>query len=352
MTPATTHKAHSALHEVESDIQIVTVGLHAQAMARAQGMDADATDRLSIVVSEISNNIARHAGRGQVILRAMGEAGSGCIEVLGLDKGPGIADMTRVMREQFATPTGPVRESGLAGVRRNADMFDIYSQSGQGTVVVAHIGCGKGRSVTRGSTQSMIRESVGVICVPLRGEEESGDAWAVRTSKGTTTALIVDGLGHGPEAAIPAEAALELFRRATNQTPESLTGRMHEALHSTRGAAISMTVLDEKAKTVRFCGVGNVEARVLTTGAGKHFMPQNGIVGHTMPPVIQPTALPWPQHGRLVMHSDGISSRWNADKYPGLLARHPVLLAGVLFRDFARARDDATVIVMRDPLPA
>jgi hypothetical protein len=84
----------------------------------------------------------------------------------------------------------------------------------------------------------------------------------------------------------------------------------------------------------------------------RQLMPQSGIVGHTMPRM-QLVEIPWPTTGgRLVMHSDGISSRWHADQYPGLLARHPALLAGVLFRDCARDRDDATVLVLRDPLPA
>ena len=344
--------ANSTLHDVETDFQIETVGLRAQAMARGRGMDADAMERLATIVTEVARNIVRHAGSGQIILRAIGEPGDGCMEVLGLDKGPGIADMTRVMREKYATPAGPVPESGLAVVRRSADMFDIYSQAGSGTALVAHVGCGAARTARRGSLQAMMRDSVGVVSVPLRGEEESGDGWAVRTANGRMTALVVDGLGHGPEAAIPARAALGIFNGATTETPETLVALMHDALHSTRGAALSMAVLDEKARLVRFCGVGNVEARVLTATGGRHFMPQNGIIGHTMAPALHPAGLPWPVQGRFVMHSDGISSRWTTDRYPGLLARHPVLLAGVLFRDFARARDDATVLVLRDPLAA
>ena len=338
----------SALHDVETDFQIVTVCLHAQAMARARGMDAGAVERLATIVTEIGRNIVRHAGRGHIVLRAIGNAEAGCVEVLGLDKGPGIADMTRVMRENFATPSGSARESGLGSVRRSADMFDVYSQAGRGTALVAHVGCGPSRTAKPASLRPTLHDSVGVVSVPLRGEDESGDGWAVRILQGRVAAMVVDGLGHGPEAAIPARAAKMLFCDTTTEAPDSLLGAMHEALHPTRGAALSMAVLDGTARLVRFRGVGNVEARVLGGDASRHFMPQNGIVGHTMPPVLKPADLPWPVHGRLVMHSDGISSRWTADDYPGLLARHPVLLAGVLFRDFARARDDVTVLVVRD----
>lgn len=348
MTGTGSSTAGSALHDVETDFQIVTACLHAQAMARTRGMDADAIERLATIVTEVARNVVRHAGRGHVLLRAIEDGAAGCIEVLALDKGPGIADMTRVMRENFATPSGPVRETGLASVRRSADMFDVYSQAGRGTAVLAHVGCGRDGPAKDRARRPAMHDSVGVVNVPLRGEDECGDGWAVRSFGGRLTAILVDGLGHGPEAAAAARAALHLFREGTAEAPESLYPAMHEALHSTRGAALSMAVLDGKGGLARFSGVGNVEARVLGADSNRHFMPQNGIVGHAMPPMLKPSSLAWPAHGTLVLHSDGISSRWSADEYPGLLARHPVLLAGVLFRDFARARDDATVLVIRD----
>jgi len=57
---------------------------------------------------------------------------------------------------------------------------------------------------------------------------------------------------------------------------------------------------------------------------------------------------PWPPGARLVMHSDGVSARWRIDSYPGLASLHPALLAGVIVRDFARERDDVTVLVYDD----
>ena len=317
-----------------------TVRLRAMAMGRAHGLDADAVDRLGIVVTEMATNIARHAGMGQIILRPVGEHATGSVEILALDKGLGIADMRRAMRD-----------GGLAVVKRLADLFDIYSQVGRGTAVVAHVGAQTEPDPTRPYAQSVMHECVGVVCVPQYGEEESGDAWAVEVVRGRLATLLVDGLGHGPEAAVAASAATSAFRDAAAQAPEIMMRSMHVALRNTRGAALSVTVVDQSRRTARFCGVGNVDGRIVTVDTNRHLIPQNGIVGHTMP---RPEAadVEWPADGRLVMHSDGISSRWRADRYPGLLARHPSLLAGVLFRDFARDRDDATVLVLRNTLPA
>ncbi|MDQ3697816.1 MAG: SpoIIE family protein phosphatase [Gemmatimonadota bacterium] len=326
-----------------------TLGLHAATMGRAHGFDADALDRLDIVLTGMAESIVRRAGTGHIILRSIGEPLSGCIEILALDKGPGIADMTRAMRGS-ATPAGGVsRDVGLATIRRVADLFDIYSHRGSGTAVVAHVGAPAAHDSVSVTAELVRHGSMGAVCVPLRGEEECGDAWAVDVTPGRVAVLLVDGLGHGPEAAVAARAAMSVFRDSAIDPPEIILSTMHGALRTTRGAALSVTVIDQSRRTVRFCGVGNVDGRVVTAEVNRQMVPQNGIVGHTMPRT-HADDVPWPAGGRLIMHSDGISSRWRIDHYPGLLARHPALLAGVLFRDCARPRDDATVLVLRDTL--
>jgi hypothetical protein len=94
-----------------------------------------------------------------------------------------------------------------------------------------------------------------------------------------------------------------------------------------------------------------VDGRVLTPDGSTHLIPQNGIIGHTMP-TLRSTSTPWPSGSRLVMHSDGVSARWRLDAYVGLWNAHPALIAGVVFRDYARARDDATVLVLADGPPS
>lgn len=345
--PGTVALGLSVLYAIQDQLQMSAIRLDAMAMGRAHGLDTEAVDRLGIVVTEMAGNIARHAGSGQIILRPVGEQSTGCIEVLALDKGPGIADMTRAMRGG-GTRSGGVRlDTGLGGIRHLADLFDIYSHPGCGTAVVAHVGTRIAPSSASPYAESEMHSRVGVVCVPLHGEEQCGDAWAVDVALGRLTALLVDGLGHGPDAAFAAGAAMAVFRDLAGEAPDILLSAMHAALRNTRGAALSVTIVDQSRHTASFCGMGNVDGRIVTDDTNQHLIPQNGIVGHTMLRGVSADA-PWPTDGRLVMHSDGISSRWRAAHYPGLLARHPALLAGVLFRDFARAQDDATVLVIRD----
>jgi hypothetical protein len=122
----------------------------------------------------------------------------------------------------------------------------------------------------------------------------------------------------------------------------------HQAAKPTRGAAFGVAVLDEAAGVVRFAGVGNVAAVVVKGGERRHLVSYNGIVGHEYRKLSE-FSHPWQAPSVLIMHSDGIATHWDLERYPGLLARDPSLIAGVLYRDFMRGRDDATVLVLKKP---
>jgi hypothetical protein len=74
----------------------------------------------------------------------------------------------------------------------------------------------------------------------------------------------------------------------------------------------------------------------------------NGTIGHTARRIRDfeyPVTTPF----LVILASDGLSTSWNLDQYPGLRARHPALIAALLYRDFCRHRDDVTVLVVREP---
>lgn len=309
----------------------------AVALASTQGLGPDATGRLAIVVTEAATNILRHAGRGSILLRGVLVGGGPGVEVLALDKGPGISDITRAMRDGFST-SGTTGQ-GLGGIQRLAQAFDIYSQRNLGTVLFARIG------EDMPSDAESIDDRVGAISIPAPGQVECGDAWRVVQARQRTIIMIVDGLGHGPHAASAAAAATALLPSRIHDDAPALMGAFDAALRATRGAALSVTVIDEAAREAHFSGVGNVDGRVIASGKTSHLVPQNGIIGHAMP-TARATSVGWPAGARLIMHSDGVSTRWHMDAYPGLMAAHPAIVAGIIYRDFARGRDDATVIVL------
>jgi hypothetical protein len=132
-------------------------------------------------------------------------------------------------------------------------------------------------------------------------------------------------------------------------TTAQLLEECHLAMRATRGAAVAAARIDAGTSQGTFAGVGNIVARVLEDDSQRSLVSHNGTVGHNVRRV-QEFGFSFGPGATLVMHSDGMDTRWNlATDYPGLAARHPGLIAGVLYRDHDRERDDVTICVLRTP---
>ncbi len=120
---------------VASDEDIISARQRGRQLAERLGFSATDRALIATAISELARNILTYAKRGAVILRALqGTQGTG-IEVVARDDGPGIADLSMVMKDGFSTSGG--LGLGLPGVRRMMDQFDIASKPGEGTVVTA-----------------------------------------------------------------------------------------------------------------------------------------------------------------------------------------------------------------------
>ena len=157
---------------------------------------------------------------------------------------------------------------------------------------------------------------------------------------------MADGLGHGPMAAEAADEAIRIFHQLPHYAPDHILSEIHGALGKTRGAAVSVLEILADRGVLNYAGTGNIVASICSGAKSRSLVSMNGTVGHSMGR-IQQFSYPWETGSALVMHSDGLATRWNVEQYPGLLSRHPALVAGVLFRDFCRKRDDATILVTR-----
>jgi hypothetical protein len=188
--------------------------------------------------------------------------------------------------------------------------------------------------------------AVGALAQPMAGEEACGDGWAVGCHDLGATLLAADGLGHGPQAAIAAKAAIDTLGSNRTLEPPQLMERANEALRITRGAAAAIARFDCERDELRFAGIGNISAWVHDDRGRRALVSHNGIVGHNVRKV-QEFTVPFAPGALCIMHSDGLQTQWDLDSYPGLRLRHPALVAAVLMRDFTRGRDDAMVLAVR-----
>jgi len=309
----------------------------AQRLAERAGLPAARAAAVALLATELAANLARHAREGELLLRALAPPGGPAVELLSVDRGPGMADVERCLADGYSTAGTP--GTGLGAVRRIARDFDIWSRPGWGTLVLARVG----RDARPAPAE---RFDWGCVSLPAARESVCGDGWALQQRDGEVTLMVADGLGHGPLAAEASDAACRVFAEDPLPEPADFLERAHRSLGSTRGAAIGAARGSASALRLRFAGVGNVAGAVVGPDSQHGLASHNGTVGAQLPRV-QAFDYDWPDRALLVLHSDGLRTRWNLRDYPGLHARHPALVAAALYRDFRRPNDDVTVLVAR-----
>jgi anti-sigma regulatory factor (Ser/Thr protein kinase) len=291
--------------------------------------------KVAIVITEMARNLVRHGKGGEIVIREVATHAS--LELLALDRGPGMHNTAECLRDGFST--AGTAGTGFGSIKRLSDRFEVFSQPGRGTVVWVRL-CALG---TRSASHAF--ESSGVS-IGVEHEEVCGDAWEVIETPGVLRAMVVDGLGHGLFAEQAAREAVAVFRSQATTSVVSTLKLVDQALTKTRGAAGAIVELCPAKGHITAAGVGNISMRLLNNGESKSFGCDNGTLGTGVPRIREFTQ-PWMHGSVLVMHSDGLKAHWTLDDYPGLVRRHPGLVAGLLYRDFRRERDDVTVIVVR-----
>lgn len=306
--------------------------------AQAMGMSENEGGGVAIAVTELGTNLLKHATTGRMVFESVGNGTRG-LRILSIDKGPGIANIMTALEDGYST--SGTSGNGLGAVKRLATRFDIYSRRDGGTCVLAEF-WPKQKLPT-----AVLPLYFGVISLPLRGEEMCGDGWATRTTADFTYLMVVDGLGHGNFAAEAAREAERVFAETDSTSPAAILRDCHDALKKTRGAAAAIAAISKQKRILTFAGLGNISATLVSQQGRRGIASHNGTLGHQLHK-IQEFALPWNGDSVLIMYSDGLISRWDLDHYPGLIGRHPSIVAAALYRDFDRERDDVTVLVAKN----
>jgi anti-sigma regulatory factor (Ser/Thr protein kinase) len=307
----------------------------AERLATELGMPAARIADLSIVATETASNLVKHADEGMLLVRPARVPDRAGVEILALDRGPGMADVIRSTGDGHST--AGTLGIGLGAIVRQSSWSDLHSVPGLGTVMAVQVWAGE--TPPQAWAAGLTR--------PLTGEPVCGDGFAVREVEGRRQMLLCDGLGHGPLAYAATQEAVRVFASTPAGPPAVVVEALHRKLSHTRGAAVAVAELDHGAGTVRYAGLGNIAGTVLNPdGSRRGMVSLPGIAGHQRRQ-IREYDYPLPAAGIVLMHSDGIVDRWKATDYPGLLSHSPQVIAATVLRDAGTRRDDAGVLVAR-----
>jgi anti-sigma regulatory factor (Ser/Thr protein kinase) len=338
---------------VEEPSAAAAVRNAAQALAGRLSFPPARAELLVLACTEAATNLAKHARQGTLLLQGSYDGGEPGIELVTIDTGPGMPDVRAALRDGHST--AGTLGIGLGAIRRAADFCDVYSLPGRGTTLVARFrpqpaqsgpvqsGAAQSGPVQSGPVQSGPVRWSGLIR-PIGGETECGDAYAAVRTGPVMTAMLCDGLGHGPMAAAASREAIRAFREAPGEEPVALLERAHRRMGGTRGGAVAVVRVEGRA--VRFAGIGNVAGWIVTGERRQGMVSLPGIAGHQVRKLrhydyaIEPGAA-------VVLHSDGLSSRWDIRELPGLAGRDPLVIAAALLSEAGVHRDDAGVLVVK-----
>ncbi len=330
---------HLDVHVTEQS-QVGEARRAALRLCLSHGFDEPTCGRVALVVTELGTNLARHAKAGRLLIccRPTGEGFQ--FEILSIDSGPGMADVGRCLRDGYSSGNTP--GTGFGAVQRLSTDFSVFSVPGKGTVILSRVWV---PGIRTQAAAPPSRFAYAGICLAAPGEVVSGDAWEVSVLGDKARIAMADGLGHGPDAAKAAEVALVAFRGCTG-SPAAVLEQAHPRMRSTRGAAVAVADLDATSGTVRFAGAGNIAGRMISGVEDRSLMSQHGTLGLQIRK-IQDVDYAWSPHALVILHSDGLISRWSLAEAPGLIQCDPAVVAGWLVREHTRGRDDVAVVVAR-----
>ncbi|AZM57449.1 hypothetical protein DMA15_04160 [Streptomyces sp. WAC 01529] len=335
VTPTTLHVP------IDHHSAVQTAASRARALAHACRMPGALPDQAAVLASELASNISKHARNGALFLQPSPLGGRSpldtALDVVAVDNGPGIPDIGLSLTDGFSTTK--TMGAGLGAVRRIATDFTLRSASGRGTLAHARLAVPQGRRPGA---------DIGALCLPAGGEQICGDGYAVVEGDGNWTGLVIDGLGHGPEAAAASQRAVRTFQSCSEAPLPEVLNALHSALRHTRGAAA--TAIRVGSGRAEYCGVGNIRvAAVSAHGVHRQLTGQAGIVGYNLP-TPRSRFLDLSDCTAVVVYTDGIDHRWTHDPAPDRLSLPPTLLAASLAHTHRRHRDDATVLALGSPL--
>lgn len=261
---------------VHSEADVAAAARLGRDWALRAGFSGVEISYLATVATELASNLWIHAGGGVFsVLQRLDLPG---IEMHTSDQGPGIADVALALQDGYSTAGG--LGCGLPGVNRLMDGLEIHNRPEGGTQVRTWKISSAMPTPSAESSAPALPAHIGYSVRPLPGELHCGDQCGVWLDEGGQVLLaLADGLGHGPEAAKAAQAALAAIGPLRSHPFEFIFAQCDAALRGTRGVALALALVEPALHRLRFAAVGNVRAVLLHDGREYRLGSARGIVG-------------------------------------------------------------------------
>lgn len=340
---------------MSNDWDVGQVRRHIAEKSKEIGFSNIAVGEISIVVNELCTNLLKHHSvEGKIIFKRLEINGRVGIEIIAEDKGPGIVNVDEVIKDGISTKG--TMGGGLGAIKRLMDSFELYSRTrtnlgkyigyghfwgnnGIGTIVITQ------KWLTSESDMGKKEVKISVMSRPYIGCKVNGDVYYIKESNNKIIFALIDGLGHGVEANKAAIRANELLEENNYKPLKELLYSVDNGMKHTRGAVIGICIIDKNTKSFQYGSIGNVQLRYILNNKTRKFIATNGTLGITLNTKVNVQQSSYENGGIIIMNTDGISNKLEYDEYLGLPTHNPTVLSNMIFRDFAKDNDDATVLV-------
>jgi anti-sigma regulatory factor (Ser/Thr protein kinase) len=311
-----------------------------RALAVSLRFSSGRLSELDIIIAELTSNLVKYAQAGELLVRVIPNAVNAGIELISADSGPGMVDTARMKIDGVST--GGSLGQGLGAIGRLADLFQLYSLPGRGTIGLVRVFPAPPQPplvAPAATAQALLVSKVDQI--------PCGDGFYCKLTTNSLRIFLGDGLGHGLPAHQAVRQATQAMAQQRDNSPAAWLTAIHRAAIGTRGLVGTAAVFNFATRKWTLCGVGNIQTQLCGGSYTKSYAAQNGILGYNMPRLLREYDLPYEPGQCLVMASDGIQTRWNPARYPNMSRYDPMVLAAAIYKEHGRQTDDMSVAVAR-----
>jgi len=310
-------------------------------IAAELGFENETSSKLGLVASELATNLHKHAGGGTLSVSKLEMDSQTGIRIESADSGPGIQDIEAA----FTTGTSTAGSLGLGLSIVNQTMDEVEITTPEGTAAGTRLVADRWLTPDY-ETKNPCPVSIGAASRAISPDEANGDAFITKTWNDKTLVGVIDGLGHGSRAHKAATTARTYVESHAERPLASIFRGTDRACKGSRGVVMALAKFDWLENTLTFANIGNINVKV-SGPEWTGLIVRRGVIGGNNPGPSVVTR-EWDPGYTIVMHSDGISTRWDWNEIRDGGDEPAGVIANRLLKQYGKSNDDATALVVTE----